>query len=61
MAYNTLKYYRIDPELRNQKRHAWNTPVVWPIITGIILLIIVLLPAWISYRRKEQHRILHTG
>lgn len=58
MAYNTLKYYRIDPELRQQKRHQWNTPVIWPIIGGIMLLIIVLLPAWISYRRKEQHQAL---
>lgn len=58
MAYNTIKYYRIDPELRDRKRHEWNVPVIWPIGMGIILLIITLLPAWITYRRKEQHRIL---
>jgi len=58
MAYNTIKYYRIDPELRDRKRHEWNAPVIWPITTGIILLVIILLPAWITYCRKEQRRIL---
>lgn len=60
MAYNTLKYYRIDPELRDQKRHEWNTPIVWPIGAGIVLLIIALFPAWTTYRRKEQRRILQS-
>lgn len=60
MAYNTIKYYRIDPELRDRKRHEWNAPVIWPIATGIVLLTIILLPAWITYRRKEQRRILQS-
>lgn len=60
MAYNTIKYYRIDPELRDRKRHEWNAPVIWPVATGIVLLTIILLPAWITYRRKEQRRILQS-
>ena len=56
MAYNTLKYYRIDPALRDQKRDEWNKPILWPIGAGITLLIIILLPAWITYRHKQQQQ-----
>ncbi len=39
MANNTLKYRRIDPELRQQLRRDWNRPIVWPLwaIAGLIL------------------------
>ena len=30
MANNTLKYKRIDPQLRAQGRRQWNRPVLWP-------------------------------
>lgn len=56
MAYNTLKYYRIDPALRDQKRNEWNKPVLWPIGAGTALLVIILLPAWVAYRRKQQQQ-----
>ncbi len=31
MANNTLKYRRVDPELRERQREAWNQPVLWPL------------------------------
>ena len=54
MARNTLKYARVDPVLREQKREEWNRPVVWPL--GLIVLALALLctPAWLSYRRRER-------
>jgi ABC-type transport system substrate-binding protein len=58
MANNTLKYKRIEPRLRTENRTAWNQPIWWPIALVIILLIIMLLPAIISYRRKETESIL---
>ncbi len=58
MANNTLKYKRIEPRLRTEKRAAWNQPIWWPIALIIILLIVILLPAIISYRRKEKESIL---
>lgn len=58
MANNTLKYKRIDPVLRNQKRLEWNQPVWWPIALGIVLFVLILLPAIVSYRRKETKSIL---
>lgn len=51
---NSLKYRRVDVELRNKLRHQWNYPVLWPI--GILLLLIVLftLPLLLSYYWREQ-------
>ena len=57
MAHNTLMYKRIDPQLREQKRREWNSPVVWPIILLSIVLIGGLIPAMITYRRKEQSAV----
>jgi len=58
MANNTLKYKRIDPLLRNQLRSEWNKPVWWPIVLLAVVLFIVLIPAWISYRRREHSAVL---
>ncbi len=58
MANNTLKYKRIEPRLRTDSRSAWNQPIWWPIALIAILAIILLLPAIISYRRKEREAIL---
>jgi len=54
MANNTLKYKRINPELRKEQRVVWNKPIWWPIVLIFIAVIIILLPAFISYRRKES-------
>ena len=56
MANNTLKYRRIDPVLRAQKREAWNEPVVWPIGAGIALVVLAIAPAWLGWRRHERAR-----
>ncbi len=55
MANNTLKYKRIDPVLRRVERRAWNQPELWPL--GVVggLLVLILLPALVSYRRQEIH------
>jgi len=54
IARNTLKYARVDPELRERKRDEWNRPVVWPL--GLILAALLLagMPAYLSYRRRER-------
>ena len=56
MANNTLKYKRIKPELRTQKRAAWNQPVTWPIWLVIVILIISAMPAFVTYRRRQRAR-----
>ena len=54
IAYNNIKYQRIDPVLREQKRRAWNQPVLWPLVLAAILLAAFALPAVIAWRRREQ-------
>ncbi len=54
IAYNTLKYQRIDAAQRDEKRSAWNRPILWP--TGLALMVLVAFawPAVVSYRRRER-------
>lgn len=54
MANNTLKYRRIDPDLRAELRSEWNRPVVGPLALGGVLLLLALVPALHMYRRKER-------
>lgn len=58
MANNKLKYRRIEPQQRSEKRIAWNKPVWWPIALVVILVVAILLPGIISYRRREREVIL---
>ena len=54
MAHNTLMYKRIDPQLRDEKRRDWNRPVIWPVILVLLILLISIIPAIVTYKRKEQ-------
>ncbi len=56
VAHNTLKFQRIDTALRVQKRLEWNHVVLWPIGLIVALLMVVLFPAWLGYRRHEKAR-----
>ncbi len=58
MANNTLKYKRIDPALREQKRREWNKPIVWPLGLIGLLVVLMVIPAVIGYRRHENRRML---
>lgn len=53
MANNTLKYLRIDPDLRAERRSEWNRPVLWPLGLFVVALGAVLVPAMLIYRRQE--------
>jgi ABC-type transport system substrate-binding protein len=58
MANNTLKYLRIDPALRAERREAWNRPVVWPLYAAVVLVGLAVVPAVVSWRRRERRRAL---
>lgn len=58
MARNNLKYRKIDPVLRQKERVAWNKPVLWPIILVGIVFLISLVPAAVTYRRKQRASVL---
>ncbi|MFZ3043035.1 MAG: ABC transporter substrate-binding protein [Thiobacillus sp.] len=54
MANNTLKYRRVDPDLREARRAEWNRPVLWPIVLLVVAIIAVIAPAVIAWRRHEM-------
>jgi ABC-type transport system substrate-binding protein len=54
IANNGLKYQRIDPALRARMRRAWNQPVLWPVALGGVLLVLSLVPAVVTFRRRER-------
>ncbi len=54
MARNTLKYKRVDPRLRAQRRAQWNAPLMWPVALAAILFVLSLIPATIIYRRRQR-------
>jgi ABC-type oligopeptide transport system substrate-binding subunit len=60
MANNTLKYLRIDPEVRARKQVAWNQPVLWPVGVAALLLVLISLPAVVVYRRR-LHASINKG
>lgn len=58
MANNLLKYKRLHPKLRTQKRQQWNQPLVWPVYILIGLVFLLLLVAWQAHRQRERSRAL---
>ena len=57
MANNTLKYARVDSAERTQKRGEWNQPVLWPLWGGVVLMLVLIVPAWLGIRRREQQSL----
>ena len=51
---NILKYQRIDVAGRERLRQQWNEPVLWPLLAAVLLLVAVILPAAVGYRRRER-------
>ena len=54
MGRNALKYQRLNPELRAQKRAEWNRPIWWPVALGAVLLISGAIPAVITVRNRDR-------
>jgi oligopeptide transport system substrate-binding protein len=54
MANNTIKYTRLDPHMRAERRVAWNRPVIWPIAAVLVVLVASAVPAVVTYRRRER-------
>jgi ABC-type transport system substrate-binding protein len=51
---NTLKYKRLDPAVREQKRAAWNAPVTTPLWVALGLFVLATIPATISIYRRQR-------
>lgn len=54
MAHNTLKYKRVEPQQRMQLRRQWNQPILWPVLTLMLIIGVSLVPAIRTYRHKEH-------
>jgi ABC-type transport system substrate-binding protein len=54
MSDNKLKYLRVDALKREALRREWNQPVLWPVVLILFVLIISIIPAVITYRRRER-------
>ena len=61
MANNSLKYKRIEPELRAELQTQWNRPIRWPLYTLAGLLLLVVLPAVLAYRRQQRLPAIREG
>jgi len=55
---NILKYQRIDTEDRAAARRQWNSPVLWPLGLGLLVLVLAVVPAVVGYRRRERRAAL---
>lgn len=53
MANNDIKYQRIDTDEREAKRDEWNRPYIWPVALLLLILVALVAPAWLYYRRKQ--------
>jgi hypothetical protein len=53
MANNTLKYKKIDPELRMKRRREWNQPIYWPVVLLSVIFIITIVPPAVRIYRKQ--------
>jgi ABC-type transport system substrate-binding protein len=61
IANNGLKYQRLDPALRAERRRAWNPPVLWPLALGTALLVLGVWPAYTAFRRRERRTAVTGG
>ncbi|MFO7871762.1 MAG: ABC transporter substrate-binding protein [Kiritimatiellia bacterium] len=54
MLYNTMKYRRIEPDVRADCRKKWNSPVLWPVLAIFALITAGIIPAIVKAYRRER-------
>ncbi len=54
LANNTLKYKRIDAELRDYSQRQWNRPTFWPMVLLFAVSVILFWPLRSAYRKRQQ-------
>jgi ABC-type transport system substrate-binding protein len=57
VGHNTLKYQRLDAQLRADKRDEWNRPILWPMALVLVLGFAAATPAVRAWRKREQGRL----
>ena len=54
IANNTLKYQRVDYATRQRLRDEWNAPVRWPLVALAAVVVLIVGPAVVAWRRRER-------
>ena len=54
VANNTLKYQKINPQLRAELREKWNKPILWPLWFLLGFVIVVFIPLIVTYYSREN-------
>jgi ABC-type transport system substrate-binding protein len=57
---NNIAHLNLDVALRAQKISEWNKPVWWPLPLLLGLFLLLLLPAGLAWRRREQQTAART-
>ncbi|MEM0954820.1 MAG: ABC transporter substrate-binding protein [Pseudomonadota bacterium] len=53
----TLKYLRLDTDVRARRQAEWNEPVTWPLMAGATSVAALIFPGVVAYRRRQRARI----
>jgi len=56
MANNKIKYWRVDPQLRDRLRRKWNQPVRWPLWLSGTAVLMFAFWLWRKLRQREEAR-----
>lgn len=54
MTRNTMRFRRIDPEMRVARQKKWNRSVYWPIVVMGLLAVVAIVPAGIRKYKRER-------
>ncbi|NOR68547.1 MAG: peptide ABC transporter substrate-binding protein [Methylomarinum sp.] len=57
MANNRLKYTRIDPVSRVDKREQWNQAVFWPLLLAVVFFILLFIPAINAFKQRARETL----
>jgi oligopeptide transport system substrate-binding protein len=54
ISYNFLKYRKVDPLLRLQRRESWNDPIWWPFVLFAFAMALMAVPVIVRVRRRDR-------
>lgn len=52
-----FKYMNIDVEKRRELQASWNKPVVAPLVFVVLILLLLIIPGYLTYQRRQQRTI----
>lgn len=61
LANNTLKYKRIEPELRQTLQEQWNQAIVWPLWLMLLAVVAAIYPLLKAYRHRQNATVKLTN